>query len=48
MTANERRLADQIQSLKDRNERQQAIIERYQAENAKQKREIAILEGRKA
>lgn len=47
-TANERCLADQIQSLKDRNDTQEVTIQRLQRENANQQRQIAILKGDRA
>jgi hypothetical protein len=48
MTANERRLADMVESLKARNDTQEKTIQRLQRETAQQQREIEILKGRKA
>jgi uncharacterized coiled-coil protein SlyX len=48
MTANERRLAEQVESLKARNDMQEETINRLQRKAAQQQREIEILKGRKA
>jgi uncharacterized coiled-coil protein SlyX len=47
MTANERRLIEQVESLKTRNSTQEQTIQRLQRETADQQREIEILKGQK-
>jgi hypothetical protein len=47
MTANERRLAEMVESLKARNDTQEKTIKRLQRENADQQRQIEILKGQK-
>jgi hypothetical protein len=46
-TANERRLAEMVESLKARNDTQEKTIKRLQRENADQQRQIEILKGQK-